>query len=44
VLAREMLLQQHLDAQAHGNRPVRRGIEVELFAPGDFGVVLLYRW
>ena len=44
ALAREMLLQQHLDAQAHGTQPVRRGIEVELFTPGDFGVVLRYRW
>ena len=44
TLAREMLLQQHLDAQPHGTQPVYRGVEVELFAPGDVGVVLRYRW
>lgn len=44
TLAREMLLQQHLDAQTHGNQPVVRGVEVELFAPGDVGILVRYRW
>ena len=44
VLAREMLLQKHLDAQASSNQPVYRKIQVDLFAPGDFGVVVRYCW
>lgn len=44
ALAREMLLQQHLDVQVHRNQPVHRGIEMDLFAPGDFGVVMRYCW
>ena len=44
TLAREMLLQQHLDGQTDGKQPVVRGVEVELFTPGDVGVLVRYRW
>jgi len=44
TLAREMLLQEHLDVQTHPNQPVIHGVEVELFAPGDVGVQVRYRW
>ena len=44
ALAREMLLQRHLDTDADIPRPQRRGVQVELFAPGDIGIVLRYRW
>ncbi len=44
LLAREMLLQSHLDENSNVPRPQRRGFQMELFAPGDFGVVVRYRW
>ena len=44
TLAREMLLQPHLDTPAPGTQPADRGVEVELVAPGDVGVVVRYRW
>lgn len=44
LLAREMLLESHLDDHANIPRLQRRGLQVELFAPGDFGVVVRYRW
>src|ERR1700687_2691798 len=44
ALAREMLLQQHLDAQVFGAQPIRRAIEIDLFAPGDVGIVMRYCW
>lgn len=44
VLAREMLLESHLDDNSDIPRPQRRGVQLELFAPGDFGVVVRYRW
>ena len=44
ALAREMLLQHHLDSTANLPRPQQRGVQVELFAPGDIGVVVRYRW
>lgn len=41
-LAREYLLENNLEK----NMPhaQQRGLQVELFAPGDFGVVMRYRW
>jgi hypothetical protein len=42
TLAREMLLEGHLDKQAP--KPQQSGFQMELFAPGDFGVVVRYRW
>lgn len=44
LLAREMLLENHLDDNSNIPRPQRRGLQVELFAPGDFGVLVRYRW
>lgn len=44
VLAHEMLLQPHLDTEAQSNQPVHRGVEMDLFAPGDFGIVVRYCW
>lgn len=44
LLAREMLLESHLDDNATVPRPQRKGVQIELFAPGDFGVVFRYRW
>ncbi len=44
LLAREMLLQNHLDEHNNTPRPQRKGVQVEVFAPGDFGVVVRYRW
>lgn len=43
TLAREMLLTGHLDVGSITPQQ-HRGIQVELFAPGDFGVVVRYRW
>jgi hypothetical protein len=39
-----MLLESHLDDNSDIPRPQRRGVQLELFAPGDFGVVVRYRW
>ncbi|MCX8072893.1 MAG: hypothetical protein N3C12_10635 [Candidatus Binatia bacterium] len=44
LLAREMLLESHLDKNANVPRPQRKGVQVELFTPGDFGVLVRYRW
>lgn len=44
LLAREMLLKSHLDDHSNVPRPQQRGLQVELFAPGDFGLVVRYRW
>ena len=44
ALAREMLLQRHLDGVTPGTPGIRRGVAVELFAPGDAGITLRYRW
>ncbi|GIW43353.1 MAG: hypothetical protein KatS3mg077_0635 [Candidatus Binatia bacterium] len=44
ILAREMLLESHLDKNAKVPRPQRKGVQVELFTPGDFGVLVRYRW
>lgn len=44
LLAREMLLQSHLEENSNVPRPQRKGVQVELFAPGDFGLVVRYRW
>ncbi len=44
ILAREMLLENHLDEHHNVPRPQRKGFQVELFTPGDFGVLVRYRW
>ncbi|GBD27887.1 hypothetical protein HRbin30_03244 [bacterium HR30] len=44
LLAREMLLENHLDENSNVPRPQRKGLQVELFTPGDFGILVRYRW
>lgn len=44
TLAREMLLQRHLETDAVTSDSKSRGFQVELFAPGDIGITVRYRW
>jgi len=44
ALAREMLLQPHLDTQALQKQSSHHRIEMDLFAPGDVGILVRYCW